>query len=240
MKIDLDSLKSLYQSQKKTGLLPNDHCPDPKQLVSLLRSELPRKKAGKIVDHVLACPDCREEFKFLVKVLRAEKNLIDELERWLKEKSSSPSVERAPASFRAKRWLAVLRGWPWPAVSVAAAGFVVVISILFILVFRHPERYRADSTARVALLEPVDQKISLSSPLFRWKSVPGADSYMLQLFDQNLKPIWKSDRIFTTRLVLPAEVVSRLLPGHVHFWMVVAFSDGEEVASSLEKFVPAE
>jgi len=240
MKIDLDSLKCLYQAQTQLKPRPDGDCPDPKLLVSLLRSELSRKKAEKIIDHMLACPNCREEFRFLLGVFRAEKTLIDELEVWLKEKSFSVGPEKKPSRFRVKRWPPFLRRGPWPAVTVATAGFLVVISVLLVLVFRHPEKYRADSSVRVELLEPVDEKVSLSSPVFLWKSVRGAHSYILQLFDQNLKLLWKSDRIFSTSFILPAEVAHRLSPGQVHFWMVVAFSDSEEVASSLERFVPIE
>lgn len=243
MKIDSDSLKSLLQSQSRSGQPGSrQDCPDPEKIIALLRSELPRKKAGRIIDHISRCPDCREESKFLIEVLRAEKALLEELSAWVGEaKSASPSHRTlAPVLGALRQGMSMVRGWSWKAVSLAAVAFLAIVLIFSSLVFRHPEKYRAETPVRVELIEPVAARISRSALVFRWKSLASADSYTLGIFEENLKPVWKSQRITRSTLILPTEVSLRLSLNKPYFWMVTAFAEGQEVASALGKFVLTE
>lgn len=205
-------------------------CPDPARLVDLLNGQLSRRKAGKVIDHVLGCPGCREEFKLVLGFLRAERTLLEELSR-LKE------VREGAARFSQRFFLG---RWSWRAVSLVAAGLLAFVLIFSTLVFRQPEKYRADSFSGVKLVEPSHPKLSRSRPFFQWEAFPGADSYRLGLFDEDLSPIWTSPRVETTEIVLPAEVIGRLVSGKAYFWMVTAYAGSEEVASELERFVLVE
>jgi hypothetical protein len=224
MKIDTAGLKLLFQAQarsKPPGL--REDCPGPEKIIGLLRSELSRKKAARIIDHISRCPDCATELKFLLDVFRQEETFIQETKDWLANRKVLGQRSFSPR-------------FSWRTASVLAGSFLIVLAVLATVVLRVPEKYRAGSLARIVLLQPVGERMSRSSLIFRWQDVPGSEYYVLELFDEGLQPIWKSERISQNRLVLPSDVLNRLLAKKPYFWMVTAFSGGEKIVSSLEEF----
>jgi len=243
MKIDTEKLKSLYRAHigSRAGHSRRD-CPGPEKIAALLESRLSAKKAARVIDHISGCLACSEELRFLAGVFRAEETLIRDLKSWLEAKNPAASSARGvrEALGLKDRWRVSLPGFSWKAVSAAAACLLAVVLIFSTLVFRSPEKFRADSPLRVELLEPVAQKLSRSAPVFRWKSVPGSEYYELGLFDENLESVWKSEKIAGSRFTLPAGIALGLSVNQRYFWMVTAFADGAHVSSSLESFVLVE
>ncbi len=228
MKIDIAGLKSLFQAQvraKPPGLRKD--CPGPEKTVGLLRSKMPRKKAARIIDHISRCSDCAGELEFLLEVFRHEEDFIQETKEWL----TGQKIHGR-------------RGFPlrlsWRTASVLAGSVLVVLAVLATVILRVPEKYRAGSLAKIVHLQPAGEKASRSSLVFRWKGVPGSDYYVIELFDEGLQPLWKSERLNKTRFIPPPDLISRLSPRRSYFWTVTAFSGGEKTASSLEEFILVE
>jgi len=243
MKIDTKKLRSLYQEQirSRAGRSRRD-CPGPEKISALIESRLSGKKAARIIGHLSGCVHCSEELRFLAGVFRAEETLIQDLQSWQEANNyaalSGRGVSEKPGLKG--RWRVSLPRFSWKTVSVAAACLLTVVVIFSTLVFRGPEKFRADSPRRVELIEPVGQKLSRSAPVFRWKSVLGCEYYVLGLFDEKLEPVWKSEKTGVARLALPPEIALRLPLNRPYFWMVTAFAEGEQVSSVLERFVLAE
>ncbi len=239
MKIDLDGLKSLFQEHGSAEpSQTRGPCPEPEKIVALLRSQLPRRKAEKIIDHIFGCSRCGQEFRFLLGVFREEKILIQEIERWLTDRSlSSEAKNVSPPAGKGRKGWPFVRSWSWRTASVVAAGLIMAVLIFSLLVLRHVEEFRTDFLARVELIEPMGEEIPRASLVFHWKSLRRAESYAVSIYDDNLNLVWKSVRIPDTRLILPAEVTFALVEGKRYFWMVTAFSDGREIGSSVKKFI---
>jgi hypothetical protein len=105
------------------------------------------------------------------------------------------------------------------------------------VILRVPEKYRAGSLAKVVLLQPVGEKTTRSSLIFRWQDVPSSDYYVFELFDESLQPVWKSERISQSRFIPPSDLLDKLAAQSRYFWMVTAFGRGEKTSSSLEDFI---
>lgn len=94
------------------------------------------------------------------------------------------------------------------------------------------------ASAEISLLSP-KQGLALSSPaIFRWQAKPGSEYYVVELFDENLLPVWTSDKIQDLQARLPSEIALRLRPGQAYFWMVTSYLRGSKCAESgLLRFV---
>jgi len=225
MKIDTAGLKSLFQAEvrsKPPG--SREDCPGPEKIVWLLRSRIPRKKAAKIIDHISRCPDCAGELEFLLDVFRHEETFIQETKEWL-------------AGQKIPGWRSFSPRFSWRTASILAGSVLIVLAVLVAVILRVPEKYRAGSPAKIVLLQPAGEKMSRSSLVFRWQGVPGSEYYVIELFDEGLQPVWKSERIGQSRFIPPSDLLNRLIVEGRYFWMVTAFSGGEKTVSSLEEFI---
>jgi len=78
-----------------------------------------------------------------------------------------------------------------------------------------------------ALASPVGKTIESNSPKFMWKPLVGADSYRVEVFDENFNRVAESPQLKTTTWN-PQQPLRR---GRVYGWQVTATKDGAEVKS---------
>jgi hypothetical protein len=240
MRIDSQKLKALYrgyvQSRTPAGRLG---CPPTEKIIAFLRSEASKGEATEIVDHISSCSFCLREFEFAAEVLRKEKDFIREVEHRLSGSGAAAEKdEKQGKSPGAKPgWRALIPRLSWRGAVLLASSVLIVFLVSRLVVFRPAERYRAVPAASVELLDPVEKAVSISSLIFRWKEVKEAEYYTLELFDQTLRPLWKSGKTGENSAVLPQALAGKLEVNRSYFWMVTAyFSGGEKVASRLEEF----
>jgi hypothetical protein len=228
MTTDPDRFKALYGVQvRPQNPASRRNCPSPKRMVRLLTSRCSTREGAKLIDHISLCSDCAGEFAFLTEAIRSERVLVGDIENWLG--TGQKAEPRRPHLLR----------YSWGLAPLLAAFFIVGFLVLKLVVLRSPERYRAAAEARVALLEPVEQKVSRQSLVFRWQPVPGVEHYVVEVFDEALSPVWKSPPLLETRIVPPDPVARGLVPRKSYFWLVSAyFSGGDKWLSPLEEFTP--
>ena len=226
MTTDPDRFKALYGAQ--VGLqkpASRGDCPSPKRMIRLLSSRCSAREGSKLIDHISLCSDCAGEFGFLTEALRSERVLVGDIENWLG--SGQKAEPRQPHFLR----------YSWGLASLLAAFFIVGFLVLRLVILRSPERYRAASEAAVALLEPVEQKVSRHSLVFRWQPVQGVEHYVVEVFDEALSPVWKSAPLLENRIVPPDQLARGLVPRKSYFWLVSAyFPGGDKWLSPLEEF----
>ncbi len=240
MNIDDQILRAIYQGRDEAKKPSSGKsCPSPKKMIRLLRSRSSEREATKLVDHISRCRACAGEFGFLLEALRHEEKLIQDLRQWLSSKNSAevreperlrsfdPGIHRRPSFLRFSRGTAFL-----------LSGFVLVgLIVTGLLIFRAPEKYRAGAGSKVELLQPVDEKISSSGLVFRWKKTKNSEYYVLELFNKDLSPVWKSERTAENSVVLPRAVAEKLEINGSYFWMITAHgTNGEDITSRLDEF----
>ncbi len=244
MAMDDKCLKNAFQASLETKRPPSrDGCPPPESLLRLLRSAAPRREAARTIDHVSACGACAAEFQVLLEVLRQEKTFVRDVERLVvSSRGGDPPGARFRKGFRRFRGLRLFPGRPsWRLAALAAGLAVVCLAVVSTFVLRAPETFRSSSPARVELLQPVDSSLRLSQPVFKWEAAKGSEYYILELFDETLLPVWRSEAVSRPELRLPPSLTRGLMIGDSYFWMVtVHFADGETISSSLQKFTLVE
>jgi hypothetical protein len=82
------------------------------------------------------------------------------------------------------------------------------------------------------LLSPKSGQTISSSILFRWRRTSDAEYYVVELFDEQLLPVWSSDVLRNPEVFLPQEVSARLLPDRSYYWMVTGFVQESKTGES--------
>ncbi|MGB7297201.1 MAG: hypothetical protein WBC70_16590 [Candidatus Aminicenantales bacterium] len=227
MKIDTDGLKAMFwnPARRKT---PSSRagCPPPEKMVKLLRSRSSGKEAAELIDHVSRCGSCFSEFGFLLDVFRQEKEFIREVEI-----RTAGRLERRTLISR----------FSWRPALILAGFLIAGFFMARFIIHRPAETYRTGSPAAVELVKPARENVARAALSFEWRKVDGADYYILDLYDQALAPVWKSDKIFEETAALPEELAASLEVNRSFFWTATAFlRNGDKVASRLERFVLTE
>lgn len=233
MKIDIDGLKASFRdSVREKAPSSFKDCPSPQKIVRLMRSGSSDKEATEIIDHITRCRSCFSEFEFVRDVVRQEKEILPEFGRLFLSMAKGPAQRKEPG------WRAFMPRLRW-----AAALFLVGVIIMAAItlkpgLFRPSEKYRSLPRAGVELTEPAGEKVIRSRLAFKWERVQNSRHYIVELFDQALAPVWRSDAITEESAAPPREVADSLEAGRPYFWMATAvLADGERVSSPLEKIV---
>ncbi len=139
----------------------------------------------------------------------------------------SATQHSAPQTIRSWRLTATV------ATLAAAALLIVVIPTV-----RRPQRVETpepvrDASRNAVLLSPPTEATVEQSRTFRWRAVPDARIYSVEVLTAAGAPVFTT-RVADTTLTLPADV--RLAPGVEHrWWIVTEFSDGTQLRSPLRR-----
>jgi hypothetical protein len=243
MKINNDDLRHIYQAYIRDRIpASRDACPSAEHIQASFMPSASRRKKAKIIRHISGCADCAQEFQFFLRLFREEQGLINGIDRL------SPGADRNAVAGK-KLHNSLISSWPrvfslhlsWKSVLVRlSASILIAVAILAtnkIFISRKTDE-RGKLSNQVHLLEPVHKKVALAPLVFKWKGIRNAHSFMLEIFDGTLLPLWKSPRIIETSYQLPSEISQKLQPNKTYFWMITAFrADGAAVESSLEDFL---
>jgi hypothetical protein len=220
---DHDKLRRLYQGYA-AGRRPQSRraCPSPTEMAESFEPSASRRRKKKIIDHITDCPSCREEFLLLLGGQRWDAGPVP----------SAGTVHDTEAAARTDLRKGRARVPLWR-LAGAVAGLGLIIASL--VAVRHQwELSMALRSAQpgIALLAPRTGQ-SVSRPVtFRWKSRAPAESYVLELFDEALLPVWTSDKLSASAIQIPPEIGSRLSPGKTYYWMVTGFSGRDKAGES--------
>ena len=90
-----------------------------------------------------------------------------------------------------------------------------------------------------SILSPLGT-IPHGSLTLRWIKVAGIDDYEAYIYDNSIQIIWRSGKVQTDTIEVPAPFRDRLVPGPTYFWWVVGYHDGDlEESSPTAQFVLA-
>jgi len=226
MKINRESLLKITRDIiNKNRPSSRKRCPTPEILLSFYQGKLSKRKAKKIIDHLLSCPGCLEELELIRSIKGSEDFLIKEISKLTENKKESHS------SLLKKIWLLK----PFPAMIGMSLALLLVIVVL-INPFK-TKTYRGYEEFITNLPHPEYNISPLPTLIFKWPEVEKAQSYYFELFDETLYPIWRTGPLTTNRLTLPSEILSKIESKKRYFWVVTALlPDGTRVESPLTPF----
>ncbi|MFC2165225.1 hypothetical protein ACFLT2_09545 [Acidobacteriota bacterium] len=228
MKIDNEEIEKLYKAYiaEKTPQ-KRDDCPSPESIFSLFQPNTAEDIRNETLTHVLECSHCIKDFQFILSTQREEMKFFSDIEVALKPAKKELKKRKESKSF-------LLRlSWKY-AVFLFGAAIVVV---LFVLNIPDKNVYRGTNHKSIRLISPLDQHDLKSSLSFEWETVENSDYFILEIFDESLYPIWKSDKIRGNRLKLPSHILAKFDVSSVYYWTVTAFMPNDRILESkLQKF----
>jgi len=239
MNINHKDLAALYKSFVGDRLPESrKNCPSLNDLIKFFKPRTSTRRKTKIVDHITRCAPCAREFDLILKIKRRSELMDQEIGLWLSPKIlSRESPERPKIAFSHLFWryAAVLLGFV--SLSLAVLTFIDKNPVLLF----NQQVGRGHIESNIRLIEPINTRLEKSHLVFRWKEYDGADSYTLELFDESLKFIWKSPKLGETTYALPSEIIQKLAPSHIYFWMItINMKNRSVIESELVYFVVAD
>jgi hypothetical protein len=180
-------------------------CPKPEELLALARREGSEEHRLAVLDHVMACSECRRELDLLRAIAKAG------------ESSTGGSLAKTQ--------------WQRLAPLALAASILLAVGIgLGIRRTEAPDVSRGAAQALV-LVAPLTEADPGRPVTFVWKAVPGALRYRLEVLDRNEAVAFSGETAETT-LVMPE---GRLQRGAEYRWWVRDITPGTQGASPLRR-----
>lgn len=185
---------------------------------------------GRERDHLATCPRCQAELALFAEFnsesaspdeVREGQWVASELHRRFDPPSNVKRFQPRPRAFSAL---------------AAAAAAVIVIGTAYWMGNREPSLdmnvgvqgvYR---TSRFEVIAPVGEWPETPREL-KWTAVPHAASYSVQIFEVDRTLLWSSETPRVT-IILPADVIARIVPGKTLLWEVTARRGSAVLASS--------
>ena len=228
IKIDHEEMKKLYEAHiaEKSPQKGID-CPSPELISSLLKPNTSESIGNETLAHVLTCSHCTKEFQLILSTLRVEKKFLNEIEEVFKPTEKDHKKEKGTKSFFFRL------SWKYAFFLIGAA----IIAVVFMLKITNIQMYRGTNHKSIRLVSPLDQHYKKSNILFEWEMVEHADSFIIEIFDESLYPIWKSEKITGNRMNLPSDALAQLDSSRTYYWVVSAFMPNNRIIESqLQKF----
>lgn len=244
MKINSKDLKILYSAHLIENTPPSrKNCPPTKEIINLIRLKLSKKRKAKIIDHVTECYFCYEEFQSILEILREENKLICAInELAIKGNEIPHNKKEIPKDLFPQRNKSIpfFQRLSWKFVSVSLAFILILstISIFVLFLNRDQNDYRSEYYPSIRLIDPIGGKIQKTLLKFRWVEIEESEYYIIEIFDETLFPVWRSNKIYSNDFTPPEEIADRLKKNKRYFWMLTAyFPDGRKNESRIEQFI---
>ena len=241
MKINIKELQSIYSAYVLEKIpISRKNCPPLKKIIHFFKRRTSEKQKTKLLDHITNCCFCAREFQLILNILRNERKLKNELEALILPKNLNLSLDKSIHGKTLKFQEKQKRPIPifsWKYLSLFVGIVIIVLSEIFFKNQTNKE-IRVIDSQQIHLLEPSKGEYSKSQLIFRWSEFKGSNYYLLEIFDETLFPIWKSNKIISNFYLLPDKVVQNLKSNKTYFWMVKAFlPNGRKVESNLQNFI---
>jgi hypothetical protein len=126
-------------------------------------------------------------------------------------------------------------GWRY----VSAFVMLLFLLMLAMVVLKIPQKieFRRVRASPLRTVYPNEIHLDISELKFKWKNVPEANFYILEVFDDTLLSIWESDKILENHFQPSESLLKKIVKGKTYFWMVTAHSEaGFKTESSLVDF----
>jgi hypothetical protein len=181
-------------------------CPEPDRIRSLIQGEGPEPERMRLLDHVMRCPTCRDDFEMMRLVA-----------------GDPPHTVHARTGLTGRvRWAASV---------VLLAGFGAGAWALY-----GPDRtvtYRDEGESPILLLSPTEGG-PVTSAGFVWRPVANAAEYRVEVFDDAGTALFTATTRDTILPLPDGPVLDTAVT--LHWWVTARLRDGSEIASHARPF----
>jgi len=223
MNINNEKLKRLFQSYLKKHIVnATEKCPLPSEILLYLNKQIPRKKRRYVYTHISNCPSCSMILKWLLEIQMEARDLSLSVKNILKKEN------RSFLGF----------GFPLSHTVASLIGLASLSICLWTFFSNRPINFFSEERNEIKqhinwhIAEPKG-KIKRSSVIsFRWNYFGEADHFHIELYDESLSLIWKSENLRGRSMALSEEVHKNIPAGRTYFWIVFAHDSIGQISES--------
>jgi len=241
--------------QWKAALAATEDCLTVEELSRHAGGLLPDAAKSRTSSHLAGCVRCQTELAMLKEFELAtprseELAAVSWIAAELKRRSNQighaapESASSRPIPSRVSRLRKIFASRPLSSAALSLAAMLVAIAAGFYLTTaKEPVLVSDGSTGQTLLRSQGVVALAPKGDLaegpteLRWQPVPGADHYSVKLMEVDRVELWQG-LSKEPKLMLPAEVREKIVPGKTLLWQVTALDvNGQAVATSqVERF----
>jgi len=207
-------------------------CPTFSQLLKVARLDMKDKKRNKIINHITNCSSCAENTKFILGLLKYEKQITREVSKLV-----SPKEEmNFNSNFNLSK-LAYFLKKRFKYAATVLGIIVLVFSLIEYIIKPKQINLRGNEVKKIELIEPKG-KTKINPPMvIKWKTLLYADYFICEIFNENLILIWRSERIKCCESEIPNHIFSIIKIDKPYYCMITAYTEEEiEIETNLVEF----
>lgn len=229
MRININKLKILYLTYVVSRTANNrDSCPSPYSMLKTIMAAHSLRKKKRLIEHISECSSCLEDFSLLLKIANLDTQHFSKIIKQVQEHSST---------IRPSFSLLLLSNFMKYAI-IMTSLILLIISFTLVLEKEAALTSLRSKTERIQLIDPGHIHKIARPLIFNWTKHPKAKYYVLELFNDEMLPIWTSPNIKEISYYLSDEILKKLEIDKRYFWIIKAFSSTEELAkSNLASFI---
>jgi hypothetical protein len=214
-------------------------CPPLKDIYCSLKGKYSRRRRARLINHISHCCFCADDFDVLRTIFHIEKDTLNEIAQIVqKRKDGHIIVEENINVYRQMN--GHMQIYVRRALSISLALLAVAFVVIGLFTDRQSlkrflffDQDRSPQKNEIYLLYPTcDMEHKISTVIFKWISLPKADYYTIEIYDETLLPIWKSFPIFEPFFRLPANMPKAIRPQKKYFWTVTAYKSNKMLFES--------
>jgi len=201
--------------------LDRGHCPSLEALAESFEPGASKRNKKLIVDHISKCSYCREEFELY--------HDLQQLHLALRQNERESCIDPLDVPLKAGHTI-TRQLWSYASILL---GLALISSVLLLFFDRTDiSEIRQTPSTAVMLVYPQSSHDISEELTFRWKKLPSAQDYVLELFDDSLLPLWTSPRIQGLQVRLPSALNQMIEAGRSYYWMITAYSGPMKTSES--------
>jgi len=245
MKIKYEELKLLYRDHIRSHLSESRlECPSLERIYYSLKGISSRRYRIKLINHISHCRFCLDDFDILRSFLQYEKNTLAEISQIMptSRKQDGRLREERDGYWQKNKYISIhfrrIIAYSLAMLTIAFLAIGLFTNRQFLKKVLFSDQNRSPLRNELVLLHPeCNREHEISSLIFKWKSIPRSDFYIIEIFDETLLPIWKSSPIFEPFFKFPPKIPEIMKHQKKYFWMVTAFkSDKIQLESNINCF----
>jgi hypothetical protein len=238
MKITHKDLRNLYQAYVNGKISSSaGDCLSHETLNKFFRTQTPVEYKIDIIDHITECASCAREFTLLLEIQRGASFFDKELGTWVDKNTTSQLKKK---SFLRHTYTSKLL---WSKVIVLLE--IILFSTCLLVLFKifpqlnfNKEELRENNQQINKIFDLSNSCRTKSNIVFTWSQNELVEYFILEIFDERLMLIWRSQKLFENRFLIPPKLANEWNSNKYYFWIVSGFTKTEEIIESpLMKFL---
>jgi len=238
MKISHKELSQIYQAHISGKIPPStDLCLSLDVLNEFFDAQVLRERKSEMIEHITNCAYCVQKFSLLLEMHRGTNFLSEEMEKCIENNAlirpnRKPYLNPIHASKLLLSKTIIISGIVISSICVSA------LVVLFLQTSLKKDSLRRNYQYLSQMVDSNSKYSKKSNIQIAWSQNKLAKYFTLEIFDESLKAIWKSQKLYENQCLIYSNLMNEWISNKYYFWMVTGYTEtGSVIELPLTKFL---